>query len=39
MPAFSYKAIGRDGKTHQGVIEAAGIEMASRQLRGQGCCQ
>jgi general secretion pathway protein F len=36
MPAFSYKAIGRDGKTHQGVIEAAGIEMASRQLRGQG---
>ncbi|MEH6518532.1 MAG: type II secretion system F family protein [Halioglobus sp.] len=36
MPAFSYKAIGRDGKAHQGVIEAAGIEIASRQLRGQG---
>ncbi len=36
MPAFSYKAIGRDGKGHQGVIEASGIEVASRQLRGQG---
>lgn len=36
MPSFSYKAIGRDGKGHQGVIEADGLELASRQLRAQG---
>lgn len=36
MPAFSYKAIGRDGKATQGVVEAAGLELASRQLRAQG---
>ncbi len=36
MPAFSYKAIGRDGKGREGVIEAAGLELASRQLRAQG---
>jgi general secretion pathway protein F len=33
---FSYKAIGRDGKTFSGVVEADGLELASRQLRGQG---
>ena len=36
MPAFSYKAIGRDGKSREGVVEAAGPELASRQLRAQG---
>ena len=36
MPHFSYKAIGRDGKTLDGTIEADGLELASRQLRGQG---
>lgn len=36
MPYFSYKAIGRDGKSLDGVIEADGLELASRQLRGQG---
>jgi general secretion pathway protein F len=36
MPHFSYRAIGRDGKTRSGVIEADGLELASRQLRGQG---
>ena len=36
MPQFSYKAIGRDGKSFNGVIEADGMELASRQLRGQG---
>jgi general secretion pathway protein F len=36
MPQFSYKAIGRDGKALSGVIEAQGLELASRQLRGQG---
>ena len=36
MPQFSYKAIGRDGKALNGVIEADGMELASRQLRGQG---
>lgn len=36
MPAFSYKAIGRDGKSTEGVVEAAGLELASRQLRAQG---
>ena len=36
MPHFSYKAIGRDGKSLDGTIEADGLELASRQLRGQG---
>ena len=36
MPQFSYKAIGRDGRPFNGVIEADGLELASRQLRGQG---
>ena len=36
MPAFSYKAVSRDGKSKEGVIEAAGQELASRQLRAQG---
>ncbi|MBA6414265.1 type II secretion system F family protein [Parahaliea sp. F7430] len=36
MPHFSYKAIGRDGKTVDGSIEADGLEIASRQLRSQG---
>ncbi|MEP4146617.1 MAG: type II secretion system F family protein [Halioglobus sp.] len=36
MPSFTYKAVGRDGKTRQGVIEASGQELASRQLRAQG---
>ncbi|MBE9538065.1 MAG: type II secretion system F family protein [Proteobacteria bacterium] len=36
MPHFSYKAIGRDGKSLDGVIEAAGLELASRDLRSRG---
>lgn len=36
MPAFSYRALGRDGKTAQGVIEADAIESAQRQLRARG---
>jgi general secretion pathway protein F len=36
MPQFSYRAIGRDGKSHDGVIDADGMELASRQLRAQG---
>lgn len=36
MPQFSYKAIGRDGKSLDGVIEAAGLELASHDLRSQG---
>jgi len=36
MPHFSYRAIGRDGKPHDGTIEAGGLELASRQLRAQG---
>lgn len=36
MPEFSYKALGRDGKSHAGVIDAEGLEVASRQLRAQG---
>lgn len=36
MATFSYKAIGRDGKSSEGVIEADGLELASRQLRSQG---
>lgn len=36
MPQFSYKAIGRDGKPHNGTVEADGLELASRALRSQG---
>jgi len=36
MPQFSYKAIGRNGKSLEGVIEATGPELASRELRSQG---
>ena len=36
MPQFSYKAIGRDGKALDGIVEAAGLELASRDLRSQG---
>ena len=36
MPQFSYKAIGKDGKSRNGIIDADGLELASRQLRGQG---
>ncbi|MEP1471528.1 MAG: type II secretion system F family protein [Halieaceae bacterium] len=36
MPYFSYKAVGRDGKGHEGVLEADGLELATRQLRAQG---
>ena len=36
MPQFSYKAIGQDGKSRNGSIDADGLELASRQLRGQG---
>jgi len=36
MAQFSYKAIGRDGKSHAGTIEAEGLELASRNLRAQG---
>ncbi|MFT5709820.1 MAG: general secretion pathway protein F [Halioglobus sp.] len=36
MAQYSYKAIGRNGKTLQGVIEAPGQDLASRELRSQG---
>jgi general secretion pathway protein F len=36
MPHFTYKAISRDGKSHDGTVEANGPELASRQLRAQG---
>jgi len=36
MAQFSYKAIGRDGKSRDGVIDADGMELATRQLRAQG---
>ena len=36
MPVFSYKAIGRDGKSCEGTLEAGGLDLASRQLRSQG---
>jgi len=36
MASFTYKAVGRDGKSRQGVVEADGLEIASRQLRSQG---
>ena len=36
MPQFSYKAIGRDGKSLDGTVEADGLELASKQLLSQG---
>jgi len=36
MPAFTYKAVGRDGKSQQGVIEADGLDIATRLLRSRG---
>ena len=36
MPAYTYKAVGRDGKAQQGVIEADALDMATRQLRARG---
>jgi len=36
MPVFSYRAVGRDGKSLGGTIEADGPELATRQLRSQG---
>ena len=36
MPQFSYQAMGHDGKSRNGIIEADGLEAASRQLRAQG---
>ena len=36
MPAFTYKAVGRDGKAQQGVIEADGLDVATRLLRSRG---
>ncbi len=36
MAQFSYKAINRNGKPDNGVIEADGPELASRQLRSRG---
>lgn len=36
MPVFSYRAVGRDGKSLGGTIEAEGPEFATRQLRSQG---
>ena len=36
MAVFYYRAVGRDGKTVDGTLEAAGQELASRQLRARG---
>ncbi len=36
MPQFSYRAIDRNGKSKDGVVEAPGLELASRELRSQG---
>ena len=36
MASYTYKAVGRDGKARQGIIEADGQELATRQLRAQG---
>jgi general secretion pathway protein F len=36
MPQFSYRAVGRDGKSTEGTIEALAPEMATRELRSQG---
>jgi len=36
VATFYYRAVGRDGKTVDGTLEAAGQELASRQLRARG---
>ncbi|MEM6773422.1 MAG: type II secretion system F family protein [Pseudomonadota bacterium] len=36
MAVFHYRAVGRDGKTVDGTLEAAGREIALRQLRARG---
>jgi general secretion pathway protein F len=36
MALFYYRAVGRDGKTLDGTMEASGLELASRQLRARG---
>jgi len=36
MTAFTYRAVGRDGKTQQGVIEADAVDGAIRALRAKG---
>ena len=36
MAVFYYRAVGRDGRTVDGTLEAAGLELASRQLRARG---
>jgi len=36
VAVFYYRAVGRDGKTVDGTLEAAGQELASRQLRARG---
>jgi general secretion pathway protein F len=36
MAVFYYRAVGRDGKTVDGTLEASGQELASRQLRARG---
>lgn len=36
MALFYYRAVGRDGKTVDGTVEAGGQELASRQLRSRG---
>jgi general secretion pathway protein F len=36
MAVFYYRAVGRDGRTQDGTLEASGLELASRQLRARG---
>jgi general secretion pathway protein F len=36
MTTFYYRAVGRDGRAVDGTLEAAGPELASRQLRARG---
>lgn len=36
MAVFYYRAVGRDGKTVDGTLEATGQELAARQLRSRG---
>lgn len=36
MPQFSYSAIDRNGKPCDGLVEAGGLDLASRELRAQG---
>ncbi len=36
MAVFYYRAVGRDGRTVDGTLEASGLELASRQLRARG---